>query len=379
MCIRDSYEPVSGGGRGRPARPPDAAPHGANQLQRTRLASGHRRRRLPWAPPTCSGPSGTAQPRRPFLALLDLTDRLGAADQAVRRGAVGRARRSGRGRGRAGHRRGRSGGPPRLRRQPAASPPRSGPGAGAAGQPDRTGLAAGARGFRGLGRRFRAVRRGDGRGGQRRTRPVSGNAAPEQMLQRMGGEQNLVDAFFATIMSLMAMVVTIHAVQLMVRGEDTGSHAEEVLATAVSRRRFAVSHLGPALVGPLVLMALTGVAAGVPYAVISGNGGQVWRVLASAVLFVPAMWVLVGAAMALIGLLPRFTTAAWALLAGFAVLGEIGPLLKLPTAVLKVSPYANVPSLLADTVTWTPLVVLLGAAAVLTGVGLAAYDRRDIA
>ena len=109
----------------------------------------------------------------------------------------------------------------------------------------------------------------------------------------------------------------------------------------MSRRRFAVSHLGPALVGPLVLMALTGVAAGVPYAVISGNGGQGWRVLASAVLFVPATWVLVGAAMALIGLLKRFTTAAWALLAGFAVLGEIGPLLKLPTAVLKVLPYAK--------------------------------------
>src|SRR5664279_2306828 len=66
---------------------------------------------------------------------------------------------------------------PRLRRQPAASPPRSGPGAGAAGQPDRTGLAAGARGFRGLGRRFRAVRRGDRRGGQRRTRPFSGRRA----------------------------------------------------------------------------------------------------------------------------------------------------------------------------------------------------------
>jgi ABC-2 type transport system permease protein len=186
---------------------------------------------------------------------------------------------------------------------------------------------------------------------------------------------------FATIMSLMAMVVTIQAVQLMLRlrAEETGSHAEQVLATAVSRRRFAVSHLGPALVRPLVLMALTGVAAGVPYAIISGNSGQVWRVLASAVLFVPAMWVLVGAAMALIGLLPRFTTAAWALLAGFAVLGKIGPLLKLPTAVLKVSPYANVPSLLADTVTWTPLIVLLGVAAVLTGVGLATYDRRDIA
>ena len=205
-----------------------------------------------------------------------------------------------------------------------------------------------------------------------------GNAALEQMLQRMGGEQNLIDAFFATIMSLMAMVVTIHAVQLMLRAEESGSHAEQVLATAVSRRRFAVSHLGPALVGPLVLMALTGVAAGVPYAVISGNGGQGWRVLASAVLFVPATWVLVGAAMALIGLLKRFTTAAWALLAGFAVLGEIGPLLKLPTAVLKVSPYANVPSLLADTVTWTPPIVLPGVAAVLTGVGLATYDRRDI-
>lgn len=52
--------------------------------------------------------------------------------------------------------------------------------------------------------------------------------------------------------------------------------------------------------------------------------------VAAAVAQLPAVWVVLGLVVALFGLLPRWVTAAWALLVGFLLLGELGPLFGLP-------------------------------------------------
>jgi ABC-2 type transport system permease protein len=80
----------------------------------------------------------------------------------------------------------------------------------------------------------------------------------------------------------------------------------------------------------------------------------------------------------LFGFVPRATTAAWGVLAGFVLLGQIGPLLRLGQPVMDISPFTHTPKLPGSTVTALPLVVLSAVAIALTGAGLAGFRRRDV-
>jgi ABC-2 type transport system permease protein len=92
----------------------------------------------------------------------------------------------------------------------------------------------------------------------------------------------------------------------------------------------------------------------------------------------PAAAVLIAVAAALFGIAPRWGALAWAGLGGALLLGQLGPVLQLPRAVMNVSPYSHIPQLPAAAVAWTPLVVLVLIAGVLVAIGVAGFRRRDM-
>lgn len=108
--------------------------------------------------------------------------------------------------------------------------------------------------------------------------------------------------------------------------------------------------------------------------------GQLPRVLAGAVIQLPAVWVLAGAVLLLYGVLPRVVAAAaWALLGVFLLLGQLGPVLRLPGWALDASPFTHLPKLPGSTVVVLPLATLVIVAVVLAAVGMTGAARRDIA
>ncbi len=200
----------------------------------------------------------------------------------------------------------------------------------------------------------------------------------DRLLGRPGAD--LVDAYFAVSLLMLALVGAGFAVSaaLRPRSEETAGRAEPLLATALSRRRWAASHFAIALAGSVLVLGACGLGTGVADALEAGDAGQVPRLLGAALVAVPAVWVLVGVAALLFGLVPRAATAAWGALAGCFLLGLLGPLLSLPDWLLAVSPFEHVPRLPADDFTLAPLLWLTAAAAVLLGAGLAAFRRRDV-
>jgi ABC-2 type transport system permease protein len=74
-----------------------------------------------------------------------------------------------------------------------------------------------------------------------------------------------------------------------------------------------------------------------------------------------------------------WTVGAWGLLVAFVTVGQIGELLQLPTSVLDLSPYTNVPRMPVEDFAWAPE-LLLALVAVLLLIGAwARYRTRDIA
>lgn len=213
---------------------------------------------------------------------------------------------------------------------------------------------------------------------------VGGNHQVHDIIERMGGHAGLADSFLASAMGLLGLLAAFHTVQsvLRLRGEETGGHAEAVLAQPVGRLRWAASHLAHALLGPVALLALAGAATGLAYGAATGDiAGQLPRCTAAAVAQAPAVWVLTGLAALLVGLLPKASGAAWGLLGLFAALGQLGPALRIPQPVMDLSPFTHppkLPGISGDQVPTQPYIWLTVVAAVGIAVGLAGLRRRDL-
>jgi len=208
---------------------------------------------------------------------------------------------------------------------------------------------------------------------------VANNKALADIMAKAGGA-NLTDSYFATSFRVMALVATGFAIQsvLRLRSEEAAMRAESVLATSISRWSWATSHLSVALAGSVVLLAVAGLATGVSYAAAGGSWNSVPRLLGAAVVYAPAMWLMIGIALAIFGFAPRWTDVAWGVLAACLVVGVLGPVLRLPDRVQMLSPFERVPQLPAAHLAVAPLLVMIALAAAFALAGLGGLRRRDV-
>ena len=194
------------------------------------------------------------------------------------------------------------------------------------------------------------------------------------------GVASLTDSYLATAMHLTALIGTAAAVQwtLRLRSEETSMRAEPVLATAVSRTEWTRSHLIVALVGSVGAMASIALGLGGTAAIATKDPMLLWHVTVAALVHVPVMWLTVGFTLAIVGRVPRFATAGWAIVAFGVVIAMFGSVLQLPRWVIDLSPFEHVPLSPAEPVTVTPVVALFLVAAALVAIGLDGVRRRDI-
>lgn len=216
-----------------------------------------------------------------------------------------------------------------------------------------------------------------------RVTDLFGSDKSAQFIRDLGGEGSLVDAYFAGMMGLLGVIVAGFTVQALtrMRSDEVGGPTEAVLATSVSRPRWLVAHGLAAALGTALLLAVLGLSAGLAYGVVSGDlAGALGDLMETTVAQLAPTLVLAGFALAVFGLLPRLATAVtWAAFAVFLVIGQFGTLLKLPDALLDISPYTHLPNLPAEPLTATPVLVMLGLAGVLTAVGVFGFRRRGLA
>ncbi|MCX5438617.1 ABC transporter permease [Streptomyces sp. NBC_00569] len=203
---------------------------------------------------------------------------------------------------------------------------------------------------------------------------VGDNRKTRDIIERMGGQSGVTDAFLATMVGMLGMVAALYIVSSVLRlsGEETSQRAEPVLAAAVGRLRWAAGHLAIAFGGAALIMVLGGLGLGIGY------GKNFGPVLGACLTQLAAIWVIGGLAVLLFGVFPKAAVAAWAV-AGIALLiGWIGPAFELPQAVMSLSPFGHLPKLPGGEMEWTPVLTLLAIAAVLVAAGLTGLRRRDL-
>ncbi|MFI7634417.1 ABC transporter permease [Nonomuraea sp. NPDC049400] len=201
----------------------------------------------------------------------------------------------------------------------------------------------------------------------------------QELAETIGGAgARISDVFFTFMMYVLSQLVTGAALMsaLRARGEEAAGRAELLLSAPVGRLRWALSHLAFAIVGPALLLAVLGAAAGLTY------DGDVGRVTGATLAYLPAVWTVVGIATLLFGMVPRLAAAvSWTVLGLFLVVDLLAEFKMASGILLELSPYVHVPALLLGSAS-SPVAPLLGLTAVavaLATAGLAFLRRRDLA
>ncbi|WP_405955521.1 ABC transporter permease [Streptomyces phaeochromogenes] len=203
---------------------------------------------------------------------------------------------------------------------------------------------------------------------------VGDNERTREIIERMGGQSGITDAFLATMVGMLGMVAALYVVQSVLRlhAEETSQRAEPILANAVGRLRWASGHLLIAFGGATLIMLVGGLGLALGY------GQDLPTILGACLVQLPAIWTIGGLAVLLHGVSPTVAPGAWGVAGAALLLGWIGPALDLPNALLNLSPFGHLPKLPGGDMTWTPVLVLTVIAVALVGVGLGALRRRDL-
>lgn len=188
------------------------------------------------------------------------------------------------------------------------------------------------------------------------------------------------ELFLATSVLMTGLLASGYTVStvLRLRTEEVAVRAEPVLATPVSRHVWLLSYLTVSAVGSIVAMVVTGLAIGFGTAAQLGDTTQILPLLGAVLAMVPALLVLAGVTLLVIGWRPRWALLAWVAVAVSAVAGLLGDTMNLPQWARNLSPFEHVPAMPAADFEPLPMAMLMLVAVGSTLVGLVGFGRRDI-
>ena len=203
----------------------------------------------------------------------------------------------------------------------------------------------------------------------------------EEIFRRMGGgAARLTEAFFVAMLGIVAVLMGVLGVQIFHRlaTEERRGHAELVLATRATRPGLLGSHLLLAAVVPVALFAVVGALLAANYARSVGDWSQVPLVAGAALALAPGGLLVLGLAVLLHGWAPRWSWLVWVVIGWSLFVVWVGATLGLPEWLTRLTPWAPLPQVPVDPMSWPPVLGAVLLAAALAAVGAVGYRRRDI-
>jgi ABC-2 type transport system permease protein len=190
---------------------------------------------------------------------------------------------------------------------------------------------------------------------------------------------HLTFAFLATILQIIAIIAAVMGVQVVLRvySEETDYRVEPLLAGSLRRVTYLASNALIALLGVAAALVVAGTTLGLVAAARDktiSTADVVWQ----SVVTIPAVWALVGLALAAVGAAPRLRMVAWLGIVATFGLTILGPTFNVPDWALNFSPLHHVPNVVAPSPDWTGLAWVSGFAVAFLAIGFVGFRRRDI-
>jgi len=197
----------------------------------------------------------------------------------------------------------------------------------------------------------------------------------------------IVDSYgiFVTLMMTLLAIVPLINAALKVRTEEREGRAENVITKAVPRCKYMAGYVILAFAASVVLQILTASGLYFTAAYLTGDANPFSfnDLFMSFLAFLPALWIMIGFTVFIVGMLPKATSIVWAYFGVVALLSFMGRLIFTGDLswVMNLTPlhFVSQPEPMKDyVINYTPLAVMTGIAAVLTTTGLISFRKRDM-
>ncbi|WP_152655978.1 ABC transporter permease [Oceanobacillus sp. CFH 90083] len=202
----------------------------------------------------------------------------------------------------------------------------------------------------------------------------------EAMQAFLTGDGNVMEQFIVLLMAIMALFITAPVIIsfLRLRGEEKANRTELLFSRAVSRMQLLRAYLVSAIMIAVVLPTLQAITLWSVGFIISEEMMSFADVLGASVVYIPALLLVLGIAVLLIGWLPKATSLVWVFLVyGFIVI-YLGDILELPDWVRNLSVYEYIPAYPNEELSYPVLLILSGISILMMVIGALGYKRRDM-
>ncbi|MBM7587419.1 ABC-2 type transport system permease protein [Bacillus pakistanensis] len=208
---------------------------------------------------------------------------------------------------------------------------------------------------------------------------LGANDTMQQLFKPEDG-RSLSEQFIPMLMVIMALLGTVPPLMAINKlyGDEKKNRIEHLLGRAVSRTRLMFCYLVLSAVNGFVMISLAALGLWAAGTSVMESGLDLGMVSGAAVVYYPAMLVMIGIAVFLIGFTPKINVFIWLYVFYSFIVLYLGGLFQFPDWVGQISPYGHIPQLPVEEMEYGPVAILIVIALVLMIAGFIGYNKRDI-
>jgi len=188
------------------------------------------------------------------------------------------------------------------------------------------------------------------------------------------------EQFLTTLMMISAIMITVPTliVMIKIRNEEKKGRLEHIYSKKISRSSILKNQVMLSIGTSIDMTILFALGLWVAAYYSMAEPISFLTVFKAGLVYLPAMWLMIGITVLLIGFVPKFTNFIWGLLGGFFFLVYIGTIIGIPAWLINSTPYGAIPQIPVEEFNIVPLIILTILAIVMFIIGFYGYSKRDI-
>ncbi len=201
----------------------------------------------------------------------------------------------------------------------------------------------------------------------------------QQMIPEAEG-LSLTERFMTMLMTILSILGTIPPLMFVLKltSEEKKNRTEVLLSKAVSRNQVLGSYTLIAILAVPIIQFMSILGLGCAAVVVMDDAISFNTFFKAGFVHIPAMWIMVGLAVLLIGYLPQHSNLTWVYLGYAFFVVYLGDMLQLPDWLNNLSPYGHIPEVPIEEINIAKILLLVLIAIVLIIAGFIGYKKRDI-